>query len=71
MRVGIDYRPALVNPEGIGRYTRELVRGMRELDFDGSLGLFGYTLAKRRFSDAELGLDGSRAELLRLRFPNR
>jgi len=26
LRVGIDYRSALVNREGIGRYTRELVR---------------------------------------------
>ena len=40
----MDYRPALVNREGIGRYTRELVRGMVELGFDGNLGLFGYTL---------------------------
>ncbi len=26
--VGVDYRPALVNREGIGRYTRGLVRGL-------------------------------------------
>ena len=50
MRVGIDYRPALQNREGIGRYTRELVRAMVELDFDRNLGLFGYTLAPMRFS---------------------
>ena len=71
MRVGIDYRPALVNREGIGRYTRELVRGMIEHGFDGNLGLFGYTLSPRRVSRAELGLDGTRAELLRLRLPSR
>ncbi len=71
MRVGIDYRPALVNREGIGRYARELVRGMVESGFDGSLGLFGYTLAPMRFSRAELGLAGSRAELVRLRLPSR
>ncbi|MCZ6598504.1 MAG: glycosyltransferase family 1 protein [Planctomycetota bacterium] len=71
MRVGIDYRPALVNREGIGRYTRELVRGMIELDFDRHLGLFGYTLASRKFSYEELGLKGTRAELLRLRFPSK
>lgn len=70
MRVGIDYRPALVNREGIGRYTRELVRGMLELSFE-DLGLFGYTLAPMRFSRTELGLDGSRAELLRLRLPSK
>ena len=33
MRVGLDYRPALVNREGIGRYARELVRGLLELEF--------------------------------------
>jgi len=71
MRVGIDYRPALVNREGIGRYTRELVRGMSEHAFDGNLGLFGYTLAGARFSRAELGLEGTRAELLRLRLPSK
>ncbi len=71
MRVGIDYRPALVNREGIGRYVRELVRGLAGHGFDGNLGLFGYTLAGTRFSRAELGLAGSRAELLRLRFPSR
>ena len=71
MRVGIDYRPALVNREGIGRYVRELVRGMVELEFGGNLGLFGYTLAGSRFSRAELGLEGARAELVRLRLPSR
>ncbi len=71
MRVGIDYRPALVNREGIGRYTRELVRGLIAHAFDANLGLFGYTLARSRFSLDELGLRGTRAELLRLRFPSR
>ncbi len=71
MRVGIDYRPALVNREGIGRYTRELVRGMIEQRFDANLGLFGYTLAARRFSLAELGLAETKAELLRLRVPSK
>jgi glycosyltransferase involved in cell wall biosynthesis len=71
LRVGLDYRPALVNREGIGRYARELVRGMTELGFDNSLGLFGYTLAPRRFSLEELALVGSRAELVRLRLPSR
>ena len=71
MRVGIDYRPALVNREGIGRYARELVRAMVELEFDKSLGLFGYTLAPMRFTREELGIAGSRAELVRLRVPSR
>lgn len=71
MRVGIDYRSALVNREGIGRYTRELVRGMIEEGFGGNLGLFGYTLAKSKFDKDELGLSGTNAELLRLRMPSR
>ena len=71
MRVGLDYRPALQNREGIGRYARELVRGFIELGFDGDLGLFGYTAAAMRFSRAELGIAGTRAELLRLRLPSR
>ncbi len=71
MRVGLDYRPALQNREGIGRYARELVRGFIELGFDGDLGLFGYTAAPMRFSRAELGIARTRAELLRLRLPSR
>ena len=71
MRVGLDYRPALVNREGIGRTTRELVRAMLELGFGKSLGLFGYTLGAARYGRAELGLDGSGAELVRLRFPSK
>lgn len=71
MRVGVDYRPALVNREGIGRYARELVRGMLELEFGRNLGLFGYTLRGARFSRRELGLEGTHAELVRLRLPSR
>ena len=71
MRVGIDYRPALINREGIGRYTRELVRGFLDLEFGTHLGLFAYTLAGSKFSKEELGLVGKRAELVRLRFPSR
>lgn len=71
MRVGLDYRPALVNAEGIGRYTRELVRALIELELDGELGLFGYTFGAARYSRAELGLLRSRAELVRLRLPSR
>jgi glycosyltransferase involved in cell wall biosynthesis len=71
MRVGLDYRPALQNREGIGRYARELVRGFIELGFDGDLGLFGYTAAPMRFSREELAIARTRAELLRLRLPSR
>jgi glycosyltransferase involved in cell wall biosynthesis len=71
VRIGIDYRPALQNREGMGRYTRELVRGMVELGFADSLGLFGYTLRGLRVPREELGIDGSGAELVRLRWPAR
>jgi len=73
MRVGIDYRPALVNREGIGRYTRELVRGLVGHHFGANLGLFGYTLAGARFGRGELGLEheAGQPELLRLRWPSK
>jgi glycosyltransferase involved in cell wall biosynthesis len=71
MRVGLDYRPALQNREGIGRYARELVRGLIELGFGPKLGLFAYTLHAPRVAQAELGLEHSGAELLRLRLPSR
>ena len=71
MRIGIDYRPALINREGIGRYARELVRGFVDLDFDSHLGLFAYSLAGSKFSREELGLAGSKADFVRLRFPSR
>ncbi len=71
MRIGLDYRPALVNREGIGRYTRELVRALHGLQFDPNLGLFGYTLRSPRYSRSELGLTASRAEFLRLRLPSK
>jgi glycosyltransferase involved in cell wall biosynthesis len=71
VRIGIDYRPALINREGIGRYTRELVRGFVDLGLARELGLYGYTLAPMRYTRAKLGLEGTEAELLRLRFPSR
>ncbi len=70
-RVGIDYRPALVNREGIGRYTRELVRAAVELGLGPRLRLFATTLAPGRYSDAELGLAGTAVGRLRLRLPSR
>lgn len=71
MRVGIDYRSALVNREGIGRTSRELVRALVGHGFGGNLGLFGYTAAASQFSRKELGIAASKAELCRLRLPSR
>jgi len=71
MRVALDYRPALVNREGIGRYTRELVRALVELGHASELGLFGWTLAPARAGRRELGLARGGAHYSRLRFPSR
>jgi glycosyltransferase involved in cell wall biosynthesis len=71
MRVALDYRPALVNREGIGRYTRELVRALLELGHGPELGLFGWTLAPARANRGELGIAGGGARYSRLRFPSR
>lgn len=65
-RVGLDYRPALANREGIGRYTRELVRGLIAQGHGRSLALFATTLSPARFDDDELGL--SREGVLRVRW---
>ena len=71
VKIGIDYRSALVNREGIGRYTRELVRGLVELGHGAELGLFGYTLAAARYDRRELGLEDGGAQLCRLRLPSK
>ena len=74
MRVALDYRPALVNGEGIGRATRELVRAVGErvaADRAGELtglDLFGWTRAAVR-CEAALELHES-ASLSRRRLPN-
>ncbi|MBI5362238.1 MAG: glycosyltransferase family 4 protein [Planctomycetes bacterium] len=71
MRIGLDYRPALINREGIGRVTRELVRALCALEGGHELRLFGWSLAAAKFERAELGLDARRASMTRLRFPSR
>lgn len=79
LRIGLDARPALVNREGIGRYTRELVRALLAADGAGAgpseslerLRLFGATLAAPRAARSELGLPHPRARLVRWRLPSR
>ncbi len=71
LRVGLDYRPALANREGIGRYTRELVRALVELGADEGLRLFSSTLSAPRFSKAELGIEHSRLRSVRWRIPSK
>ena len=75
MQIGVDFRPALVNREGIGRYVRELVRALcaeaREPGADFALALFGATRAASAFGPAELGLPDPAARLVRWRLPSR
>ena len=71
LSVGLDYRPALANREGIGRYTRELVRALIEAGADEGLRLFSSTFAPSRFTPQELGISGSRARSLRWRLPSK
>lgn len=70
-RVGLDYRPALANREGIGRYARELVRGFVAQGHGKSLALFATTLSPARFDDDELGLSHHEVRRLRLRLPSK
>lgn len=69
MKIGIDYRPALVNREGIGRAVREQVRAHAAAGAP-ELALFGSTLAPARSGRATLGL-GPSTRLSRLRLPSR
>ncbi|MFT7670247.1 MAG: glycosyltransferase involved in cell wall biosynthesis [Planctomycetota bacterium] len=71
IKVGVDYRSALVNREGIGRYTRELVRALLLLEDDFDLSLFGFTFAKKKFTSQQLGIAGTKAQLERMRIPSR
>ncbi|MFT7617797.1 MAG: glycosyltransferase involved in cell wall biosynthesis [Planctomycetota bacterium] len=41
LRIGIDYRPALLGRSGIGRYVRELVAALPAVMGDAELALFG------------------------------
>jgi len=70
VRIGLDYRPALLNREGIGRYARELVRALGAVAPADELLLFGWSLAAAQVAREELGLPAN-ARLRRLRFPSR
>ncbi|MBL4770311.1 MAG: glycosyltransferase family 4 protein, partial [Planctomycetes bacterium] len=71
MSLSIDYRPALVNREGIGRYVRELVRGMLFGGLDSELTLFAGTLRPSRYSKTDLGIADAKVRYLRPRYPTR
>lgn len=50
VRVGIDYRPALLQSAGIGRCVRELCRALAEIN-ELDLHLFGHSFARARRRD--------------------
>ncbi|MEM9803051.1 MAG: glycosyltransferase family 1 protein, partial [Planctomycetota bacterium] len=66
----LDYRPALVGRDGIGRYVRELVRALASRP-EIAPRLFGATRSRPAFSRAALGLDGSAARLFAPRLPSK
>jgi glycosyltransferase involved in cell wall biosynthesis len=69
MRVGVDYRPAILQRTGIGRYVRELVRSLGSTEGGPDLALFGDSFARVRVPESrELG---GRARLYRRRIPGR
>lgn len=71
VKIGLDYRPALLKRSGIGRYTRELVRAMAHLESSPDLMLFGHSWKKPIVKESELGITDTRAKLIRRRFPSR
>jgi glycosyltransferase involved in cell wall biosynthesis len=68
VRVGIDYRPALLGKTGIGRYTEGLVGGLIETGRADSLRLYGVFLSAGRIPETAVP-DGIR--LLRRPIPGR
>lgn len=61
----------MVNREGIGRYVRELVRGMVFARKDPPIKLFAGTLRPSAYTRDQLGLQGSATQIYRPRVPTR
>ncbi|QDV06830.1 GDP-mannose:cellobiosyl-diphosphopolyprenol alpha-mannosyltransferase [Planctomycetes bacterium Poly30] len=68
MKPLLDYRPALVNGQGIGRYVRELTRSLVALS-EVDLALFAPTWARSEFAVESLGIE--RARLFRRTLPSK
>lgn len=68
MKPLLDYRPALVNGQGIGRYVRELTRALALLP-EVDAALFAPTWAQPEFELADLGVE--RARVFRRRLPSK
>src|SRR5262245_65865468 len=69
VRGGVDYRPALLQRTGIGRYVRELVRSLASTEGAPDLALFGDSFARTRVPGARAPVAGAR--LYRRRIPGR
>ncbi|MEE9395125.1 MAG: glycosyltransferase family 1 protein [Planctomycetota bacterium] len=72
LRVGLDYRPALLLRSGIGRYTSNLVRHLPEVDDEIQLSLFSvfWKEHEERIAQAHLP-ETERVKLAAARFPGR
>lgn len=80
MKIGIDYRPALLSRTGVGRYTRAIAAAMADLLPNGDeLRLFAVSLAGKADGLPEPPADGAapsggragRVLAARMRFPGR
>ena len=71
MRLGIDYLLATTHAPGLGRYTRELVRALCQLDGDHSLRLWQWGAMARKFSGESLGLGDTPERSRDIRLPGR
>ncbi len=70
--VAVDYRPALVQREGVGRAVREWVRALAALPDAPPLALFGWTLAPAALEAGDFAFaSGGRVRLHRRRLPHR
>lgn len=68
MKPLLDFRPALVNGQGVGRYVRELTRSLARRD-GVDLALFAPTWAQPEFPLEELGVGSAR--VFRRRLPSK
>lgn len=68
LRVGFDYWPAATHAPGVGRYVRELVRALAELDDGPELALLDVGPAGELLPEGALDLPGAKRKLLRRRW---
>ena len=69
LRVGLDYLPAVSHAPGVGRYARELVRALAQLDHGPRLSLFEWGVGPRPMEGPPLGLENAQLDIRRRRFP--